>query len=429
MSTRRLVLAVLLAFAFALAGCKINTINSFPGHSAHVRAVNVVADSTTLDMAADAAPTWPGVAFETATDYVDVDNKQTTLAVTVPGASSPLISGEFSLAGDQSYSFIAYGTLAQPLTLLLPDATTAPGAGRTQLRVANTATGIGTIDIYLAAPGVAIDTLSPNFSGISYSAATTYLQFTPGTYELHITVGGTKTVIYDSGPIDFTDNTASDLIVYAKTSGLLANALLLDVNGSSRRFVANNTLAHVKFVNAAVQAGAVNALVDGTALFMNLGLGAPSGYSTITAGTHAVTFESAATPGVPIASVSPTFAPTTDTTVIVTGLAGSTHAVVLSDNNLPPTAGNARFRFVNSSIGIGPVDVIVNNAKQVPTIAQDTASGYVQLSTGTYTVAFADPVTGAVLATVSVTANDGQTNSVFLIGTAGSLLAVASQDD
>jgi hypothetical protein len=430
MSTRRLTLAALLALPLALAGCKINTINSFPTVSAHVRAVNVVTGTTAVDVLVEDAATWPGLAFEGSTDYVDLDNKQTTFNVRLQGETALLVTGTFSLAGEQTYTLVTYGTPTQPLLLLLPDATIQPGSGRSQLRIVNTATGIGAVDAYLTAPGIALDTIGPQFAGIGYSGATTYLQFAPGTYQLRITTSGTKDVIYDSGAIDFSDNTSTDLLAYATTSGRLMNALLLDVNGAGQRRVARNTLAQVKFVNAAVQAGAVNALVDGTALFTNLGVALPTGYSTVAAGTRAITFEAAATPGVPIASVSPSLAAASDSTVIVTGLAGSTHAVVLADNNVPPNPGNARFRFVNSSIGVGPLDVLVNNVKQAPAIAQDSASGYMELASGTYTIAFADAATGTVVLTISeVSATDGTTNSVFAIGTAGALVGAVTQDD
>ncbi|HEX9276417.1 MAG TPA: DUF4397 domain-containing protein [Casimicrobiaceae bacterium] len=430
MSPRRVTLAALLVLPLALAGCKINSINYFPPKAAHVRAVNVVADAPVLDISAGDAATWSGVAFEGSTDYVDLDNASTTFSAKAPSATSPLVQGTFSLAGEQTYTLITYGTTAAPAFVLLPDATIQPGSGRSQLRVVEVATGIGTIDVYLTTPGLAIDTLSPNFGGVDYNGATAYLQFPSGTYQLRITGTGTKTVIYDSGSRAFSDNTSTDLIVYARTSGTLPNALLLDVNGAGQRVVANNTLANVRFMHAAPQAGNINVLVDGTALFSDLAYPQPTGYSTVTAATHTVTFEATATPGSPIASVTPTFAPASDSSIFVSGLAGSTHAVVLSDNNLPPQSGNAKFRFVNASIGVGALDVLINNVKQVSALAPDTASGYIELAAGTYTIAFSDPATGVVRATLSgVTATDTQTNSVYAYGTADALAGVVVQDD
>ena len=430
MSTRRITLAALLVLPLVLAGCKINSINYFPPKAAHVRAVNVVSGAPLLDISAGDARLFPGVAFEGSTDFVDLDNVSTTFTAVAPSATSPLVQGSFSLAGEQNYSLVVYGTTGAPQFMLLPDATIQPGAGRSQVRIAHTAPGIGLVDIYVTAPGVAIDAFFPNFSGVDYNGATGYVQFAPGSYQVRVTGSGTKTVIYDSGAHAFADNTSSDMILYARESGRLVNALLLDINGAGQRVVVDNTLANVKFFNAAPQAGNVNVLVDGTALFSALAYPLPTGYSAVTAGSHVISFEATATPGAPIATVTTNLGAATDKTVFVSGLAGSTHVVVLSDNNLPPRPGNARLRFVNASSGAGALDVLVNNVRQVSALAPDTASGYIEVATGTYTVVFADPATGAALATVSgVALADAQTSSVFAVGTVDALSGVATQDD
>lgn len=430
MSKRRLTLVALLALPFALAACKINTINSFPVKSAHVRVVNVVAGTSTLDVTADGAATFPGVAFEGNTTYVDLDNKDTSFAATVPGAASPLIQSNASLAGDQTYSLVAFGTTAAPLFVLLADATSQPGGGRTQLRVAHVGPGIGAIDVYVTQPGLAIDQIGPNLSGISYAAATTYIQFSPGTYQVRITGSGTKVVLYDSGPITLSDNTSTDLIAYVRASGTLMNALMLDVNGANNQVVANSTIANIRFMHAAPQAGNINALVDGTALFTGVVYGNPTGYSNVAPGAHTVTFEASATPGAALATATPTIAAASDTTVVLTGLAGSTHAVVLADNNLPPLSGNTRLRFVNSSIGAGAFDVLVNNTKLVSALAPDTASPYIEITAATATVVFADPATGVARVTLNgLSLVNGETNTIFVIGTPDALQGDLVRDD
>jgi hypothetical protein len=434
MSTRRFILAALVVLPLALAGCKINTINSFPTKAAPVRAVNVMNDAPVLDMTVAGATTFPGVAFEGWTDFVNLDNVDTTFAVKQPNSTSPLVQSTVSLFGEQPYTLIAYGTLAAPSLVLLPDAPEQPGGGRSQVRVANVAIGVGTVDLYVTAPGADITAVGPNSSGITYGGATTYLQFSPGTYQLRITGSGTKTVIYDTGTITLSDNTSSDLIVYARSSGRLPNALLLDTNGASQRRIANNTLASVKFVNAAPQAATINVLLDGTALFSSVAYPQPTGYATVAAGAHTVAFEDTATPGAPIATATPTLAPATDTTVIVTGLAGQTHAVVLSDNNRPSLAGNGRLRFVNAtSAGVAAVDVLVNNVKVASNVAADAASPYVEVAPGNPTVTFVDSVTGVPLAApvvgTAVGINTQQTGTVYLVGSPNALAQVFLVED
>lgn len=430
MSKRRVTLAALLVLPLVLAGCKINTINSFPPKAAHVRMVNVVADAPLLDVTVDGTIAWTGVAFEGSTDFVDFDNKDTPFSATVRGATSPLVEQTYSLAGEQTYTLVAFGTTRVPSFLLMPDATSEPGSGRSQLRIANVAAGIGAIDAYLTPPGVAIDDLLPNFTNLGYNTATTYLQFSSGTYQLRMTVAGTKTVIYDSGAHEFSSSTSTDLIAYARTSGRLPNALLLDVNGAGQRAVVNNTLAGAKFVHAAPQAGNVDVVVDGVSLFSGATYTSATGYSNILTSTQSISFEATATPGVPIATTTPSLSPAADYTFVVAGLAGSTHVVTLADNNVPPAPGNTKLRFANTSIGVGALDVLVNNVKQVSALAPDTASTYLEIASGTYTIAFADPATGTVLASISTgSLADSSTNSAFLVGTAGTLIIVVTQDD
>ncbi len=431
MSTRRITLAALLVLPLAIAGCKISSINYFPPKAAHVRAVNVVADAPSIDVSIDDTVTWPGLAFAGSTDFVDHDNVSTTFTARLAGVASPLVQAGYSLAGEQTYTLIAYGETSAPSLLLLPDVTIQPGSGRTQVRLINTAPGIGPVDAYITAPGTDITNVVANLVSVDYSNVTVSLQFASGTYQMRLTGAGTKTVVYDSGPINLADNTSSDLIMYSLTSGRLPNLLQLDVNGASQRVVRNNTLANVKFLNAAPQAGNVNVLVDGIALFSDLAYPQPSGYSTLVSGAHTVSFEATVTPGAPIAATTPTLAPATDTTVFVTGLAGSTQAVVLADDNRPPAPGNARLRFVNAtSIGVGPVDVLVNNVKQASAIAPDAASAYVQVAPGTLTVAFVDAATGAVLTTRSdITLSASQTQTIFLVGSPNALGEVISPED
>jgi hypothetical protein len=431
MPTRRLTLAALLLVPIALAGCKIETINYFPPKPAHVRAVNVMAGAPTLDMSAGDEPTWPAVAFEGTTDFVDLDNEQTTLAAKLPSAASPLVSADYSLAGEQTYSLVAYGSTSAPQLMLMPDANLEPGSGRTQLRLAQAATGIGVVDVYLTAPDLPLDGLLPNLVGVSYGAATPYLQFSPGTYRVRVTGSGTATVIYDSGARSFSDNTSTDMILYARTSGRLPSALLIDVNGAGRRLVAENTLAQTKFVHAAPQSGNVNVLIDSTAVFNAVPYVGATLYATVTAAAHAITLEAAATPGAPLASVTPTFAPASDTTIVLTGLVGSTRALVLADDNVPPPSGVSRVRFVNASIGAGPLDLLIDNVKRASAVAENAASAYVDIPAGTYTVAFADPATGTVRATLSPAVDflDGYTTSVYAIGTFDALTGVATRDD
>jgi hypothetical protein len=63
-------------------------------------------------------------------------------------------------------------------------------------------------------------------------------------------------------------------------------------------------------------------------------------------------------------------------------------------------------------------------------VAFPTASAYVQLAAGTVTVTFTDVTTGAVVLTLNnVVLTAGQTSTIYVIGPAGALGGVVTQDN
>jgi hypothetical protein len=396
-----------------------------------VRTINVVVGAPTIQVTANGATTWPAVPYAAATPFTDLDNVSTTFVATLPGAASPLAQTTYTLSGESTYTLIVYGTTQEPSVAVLPDTPFEPGGGRSQLRLAQAAPGIGAVDLYLTTPGQTFDsTVAPSFASVAFGGATNYIQFGSGTYQVRITVAGTQAVLYDSGLHAFSDNTSTDVILYAVTSGRLPNALFADANGALQNQTVNNALAGVKFVAAAPQSGALNVVVDGTTLVSGLAYGQASTYASVAAAGHSISFEAAATPGAPIATATPTLAPATDTTIVATGLPGSTQAFTLNDDNVPPRAGQARARFVNAGIDVGPVDVRVDNVKLASAIAPNAASGYVQIAAGTHEIAFVDSANGAPLATLSgVALNDGTTTTAVFAGTRDAPTAFTTQDD
>jgi hypothetical protein len=115
--------------------------------------------------------------------------------------------------------------------------------------------------------------------------------------------------------------------------------------------------------------------------------------------------------------------------VFVTGFAGALRAIVLPDINFPALNSNPRLRIVNASPDAPALDVSVNGTRQVAALAFPTASDYLTLSSGTYTVAFTNPGTGAVVLTVNgVVLTSGQTSTLYLVGPAAQLSSLFTVD-
>ena len=424
---RRSFFAVCLA-ALAIAGCKINTINSFPSHPAQVRVLNLIADSNGVDVRVDGSPAFSNVAFQTATGYQNYDNKTTQFTVTFSGTTTQIGTFSFPLGGEQPYTLVVYGSTTAPLMTLVSEVTNIPVNGNVQVSVFNAAQNASFVDIYVTAPGVDIATVNPNFGGVAYSGTSFNLAFAPGTYQIQVTIGGTKTVIYDSGATVYTPNVAFSFITYAVGSGALVNAAVLQSKGPYTTL--NTIFSRIKAVNAATGTGSVNQSQGNVPINLNVGYPQGSPYTNTATGPTTVNFEATATPGATIASVQGTLVPANDYTAVVAGLPGAQQAFLLQDSNVLTPSGGDRLRFVNASAGSNPVNASVNGTQLAANVAFGTASAYATTVPATVTIVFTDAVTGAVLASqdgIVITAN--QTSSVYLIGPPGGQGVLVTQDN
>ena len=425
---RKLLLAIPLALLVVVAGCKIDSINYFPPRPAEVRVINLMPEPASLDVQIGGSPAFSAVTFQSLTGYQSYDNRSTSFSVNVTGSATPLLSFNVPLAGEQPYTLVLMGTLSNPSATLLAEVPNAPTNGNIQLSVFNAAVNNGAVDIYVTAPGADITQLNPNYFNVSYNGVSRNLAFAPGTYQIQITEQGTKTVIFDSGGTVLQQNIALTLIAYTRGSSSLVNAAVIESRAGGT--VLDTIFAGTKAINAASGVASVDLLFGTFEEIAGVAFASASPYNLVPRGPTTLNFEASGTPGTTIASVPATLVPATDSSTFVTGPPGALQAYVLTDLNMPPSGGNARLRFVNTSWNSNPVNVAVNNVPQASSVAFPNASAYVQVATGTYPITVTDAATGAVvlqLQNVNLTASG--TYTVYAIGPSGALGGFVSQDD
>lgn len=425
MRLRRLLLGVLVALPLALAGCKVNTINSFNPAPAQVRVANVIPDAT-VAVGVNGTPTWAGVRFEDVTTYKTFDAAFQTFGLRVDGTSADIISAQFNIAGGQNYTLVPYDTIAAPFMLMLPDVIQDTGNTTAAVRFVLVAAGIANVDIYVTAPDAIIDNINPTISYLPFGNSGGYTSFPPGLYRTRITIAGSKVVLYDSGPYALASHAVSNAIIYTRGSNELLNVMLLDTAGGTQ--IANNTLSKVKALNASPGMGNVDFLVDGNDVFPVLPFGNPSLYNKIPSTSTTFAFQASATPGAIIAQATGPIPAATDATVLLLGFPGAQKAKIFPDNNLPPPAGVGRVRFINASPDAPPLDVLINDVRTVTALKSGDASVYVPLAVGTYTIKFVDPVTGTVSPILAGVAVNQGVYTVYAIGGVGAMQAIYSID-
>jgi hypothetical protein len=406
-----------------------------------IRVINLVPNAASIQVQLDAdAPFVTGLAFEQVTNYIVVQNGPGAVVrefkVSADGGQTNMIDVSMNLLPATDYTFVVYGPVEAVNQLLLLDTNnTIPNGGTFNVRVINVATGIRAVDVYLTTPGVDLGLTAPTVPGVAIGQTSLFANAPTGSYELRITLSGTKEVIYDAFIGDFfPDKTLGEIIVFGKGSANLVNAAPLHIDSTGTGQVFDSGLAEIKVLNGTSLGAPINVFVDGVLTLANVPFAGVSSYQIVAVGQRTVTVQSASTPGADLLTIPVNLAPATDTSIAVSGSAGDLRSLVLNDNNLPSAVNRARVRFVNASPDLATMDVYVNFVKTFANVPSNGASPYAELIadiTGT-TYEFDFNVAGTVtpvLKLPGVTLTSGKTYTVYVVGPAAALQGVVSLDD
>jgi hypothetical protein len=445
MNIRRALYVLLCLGAAVLAGCNNgNGVGALPINTT-VRVVNLVPNAPPITFTVDTnAPLVTGLAFEQQTLYLDTTSGSHEFRVT-DGGNSTLVDVTENLANGQAYTFVVYGPQEAAHASLLTDSpvsilqdgilVTLPNAGTFALRLANLAEGVGAIDLYLTAPGADLAFTAPTIINAIFGINTVFVPVTTGSYELRIATNGTKNVVYDSGTvIAFGDQTIVEAVTYGKGSAKLVGADILQLNTQGNAQIYQSTLARFKLINATSVGPPLNVFVDGALTLANVPFAGVSTYVKTLAIPQTLSVESSATPGASLLTFAATFAPATDSSIVVSGPPGALQSLVLTDNNMPSATGRARIRFVNASPDLASLDVYVNFVPTFLGVKTNSASGYTEvvanLTGSTFNLGFnLAGTTTPVLILPNVTLVAGTTYTVYVVGPGSSPQGVIATDN
>ncbi len=420
--------------AFAMGGCKIDSINYFPPKPAQVRVMNLLPGIPAVDVVVGSTPLWTGVAFQSVTGYLNIENTVQQASVFIAGTTTLLAQGSFPLGGEQPYTLTLSGTPSQPAMILLQEVVNPPTNGTVLISAYSAAANVPSIDLYAGPVGQDITNANPTYFSLNFNGTTFAVSFAPGVYEIKATISGSnpKVLVYDSGPITITGNTSLFFVPYAVGSSTLVNAMMLQSKGPTN--LQNNLLARVKTVQAAPGNGPVDLLQSGVPVIANVAYGGVGGYNNVPArAAQVMSFANTGTTTPTLAAVTTTLAPATDQTIFITGLPGAQQAVVLNDLNLPAPNGTVKVRVVNASPNTGPITVTAapsaTNTPLATGLPWPTASGYNFMAAGVYSFRVTDTATGTTLLTIPDTLLTApQTTTIYVIGPAGTLTGVLTRD-
>jgi hypothetical protein len=464
----RILLAGLIAFALVMSGCKISG-NSASNANANLRLVNLDAGVGAVNLTSidynngqnTPTPNCPcdiqGLSFQGVSGYIGYQSgDQKVFTLSTGGGTSTLATQTFTLSSDTNYTLILFGSVGNPESMLLSDTVVNnPATGTFIIRPVHTAFGQSTLDFYVLPITSTVNNQpvvppilnsAPTFSSFNLTGVPLFQQFTAGSYIMTVTQSGSKTILYQSNPVTFNNGDIVSADIYGSGSGMLVNIMLMYQNNSNGGTTTQNTItlepnlfAQFKFTNAAPGLGPVNVLANNTSVFSNIPPANTTSYFLTqvasNAGTATPTLLSILSNGTQIATGSESFQGGNDYSTVLVGTPSSLGVLNFQDDNLPPSTGDAKFRFINVSPNAGPIDVQVN-FQAVPgaqALATNTASpyvNYVQNPLPGYTITA--NITGQTTTALTLTGVEvlaGGTYTIYVTGNAGSLQGVVTRDN
>ncbi len=197
--------------------------------TARVRVVHASVDAPAVDILVDGNVAFQGLAFKDYTNYTPVPAGMRMIALNVAGTSTTALSLPFTLADGVSYTFYAFGKLADhSLTIIgTGDDATAPAMNMTKVRVVHGASTAPPVDIFVTAPFAALPNM-PLLSGVPFTLASGYLTVPAGDYQARVAPQGTKTVVIDSRRLRLTGGTVRTVVALDASAGGSFELLVLN---------------------------------------------------------------------------------------------------------------------------------------------------------------------------------------------------------
>lgn len=184
-----------------------------------------------------------------------------------------------------------------------------------------------------------------------------------------------------------------------------------------------DTPAQLRVVHASPDAPAVDVCANGATAFRSAAFPAATAYAAVDAGTYRirVTGANAGCDGAAVIDANLPLGAGQTVSVVAVNRLTNIEPLVLIDDNAPPTAGNAKVRFVHAGSDAPAVDItLADGTTLFDDVSFKQASNYLEVPGGSYDLQVRDQ-TGAVvvLSLDDVALAAGKVHTVFAVGLLG----------
>ena len=200
------------------------------GTTASLRVVQASPDQAAVNVLIDGKLQISDLSYAGNTGYLTVNPGTKDLQLELYTDNSLVLDEKVPVTSSSENTVVITGNSGSLKPIVLADSNTAPTAGDIEIRVMNAAPGIAAADVYIVPAGVNISTLSPVVKSLAFQAATSYQTLTAGTYEVFLTVPGTKNAYVSSGPLVLTGGEIRTMVALNGAGTGFTALILADLN-------------------------------------------------------------------------------------------------------------------------------------------------------------------------------------------------------
>lgn len=259
--------------------------------TASVRFVHAVPGATTVDIYVNGSLAVNGLAYGTATGYIDAPAGDHTVTVTATGTQAALWQQSISLTDGAATTFIA-SDASNLQFAAFPDNLGATTFGATRLLLVHAIAGAPAVDVALAEAVSLNGVLQPAgtvlASGMEYGTSFGSFDVPAQTYAVNIVQSGTETALAENVSLPLASGTS-----YMAVAIGTANAPEILLLSAPTNADADSGL--VRFIHGIVGAPAVDVYVNDTLVVPGLSVDQPSAHIALPTGDHSVTLVAAGT--------------------------------------------------------------------------------------------------------------------------------------
>jgi hypothetical protein len=361
---------------------------------AQVRLVNASSGYAQLDLSMAGQQRFAAVTYGASAGYVEVDPDDSSASISSTGSATTLVNFTAALSAKKHYTVLAYGAAGALRHVVLDDNTSAPETGKALLRVINTATDAGSMDVYLTAPDEPLVAAVPVQSGAVAGTLGSAITVNSGNWQLRVTAAGSKTDVRLNVPVVALPSRHVATLVLtpgariragvADGGGVLVGALVLAQQGPITQEDARH--ARVRLAALMADSGTVDATVGAVTLAAGAASPSVDSYKLVPVGVSAVSVRAN---GLTLVTPAKTLDPGREYTLMVYGpLTGGSAVWLEDDNRLPADSTKAKLRLINGlSDSSAPLAMTLNVRSVASGVLAGTASSYapVEPTTGTGT--------------------------------------------